>query len=190
LIEFTTAALFLTIVLLSFSCVFESENLSFCGYWQIYGISSIPYLLFVSALLVSVFVTDFEHQIILDEALFIIFLGTFVLTILYSPNVLFSKLLSGLVAALFLLFLHMVTKGKGMGLGDVKLALVGGFILGWPLTLSWMGLSFISGAAIGLGLIFLNKASFGKHIAFGPFLVISFFLTLFFGQLIFNVFGY
>jgi len=35
---------------------------------------------------------------------------------------------------------------------------------------------------VGLFLIAIKKASFGKHIAFGPFLVIAFLITMFWGE--------
>ena len=69
-----------------------------------------------------------------------------------------------------------------MGLGDAKLVLALSPILGWPQIMVWIFLSFIIGAVVGLFLIAIKKASFGKHIAFGPFLVIAFFITLFWGE--------
>jgi leader peptidase (prepilin peptidase)/N-methyltransferase len=69
-----------------------------------------------------------------------------------------------------------------MGLGDVKLALFAGSFLGLTNSLSWIFLSFVIGALVGLLLIFFGKAAFGRQIAFGPFLVICFFLILFWGE--------
>ena len=102
--------------------------------------------------------------------------------ILFAPDKFYEYMLSGFIASLFLLLLNLFTLGRGMGLGDVKLALFGGVFFGWPLTLVWLVLSFIIGATIGIALIIFGKARFGKHIAFGPFLVISFFITLFMGD--------
>ena len=71
-----------------------------------------------------------------------------------------------------------------MGLGDVKLALMGGVIVGWPQVITWMLTSFVLGSVVGLLLIAIKKASFGKQIPFGPFLVIALGIILFWGKTI------
>ena len=81
-----------------------------------------------------------------------------------------------------MLLTNLVTRGRGMGLGDVKLALFLGTVLGPKLTVVWLMISFITGALVGLALIIFGKTSFGKKIAFGPFLVIGFFVTVLVGS--------
>jgi leader peptidase (prepilin peptidase)/N-methyltransferase len=68
-----------------------------------------------------------------------------------------------------------------MGMGDVKLALVLGTILGWPQTILWLFLSFLVGGLFAIILLILKKTSLGKRIAFGPFLVAAFIIVVFFG---------
>lgn len=133
-------------------------------------------------ILVGIFVIDMEHQIIPDELIFI-FLLISLLSILNNTGINFyANILSGLMAALFLLLINFATKGRGMGLGDVKLVLAGGVCLGYPNTITWLFLSFIIGSVIGVILIMVNKAKFGMRIAFGPFLVISFIIVMFWGD--------
>jgi leader peptidase (prepilin peptidase)/N-methyltransferase len=153
--------------------------LGFVGIWYF----SLPSLLFIILpILMAVFVIDLEHKIIPDELV----LGGFILiafSLLMADNSSFLiNLLSGFSAASFLLFLHLITKGRGMGLGDVKLALMIGTFLGWPKTLTWLLTAFLTGAMVGLILIIIKRFSFGKQIAFGPFLVVSVFLTLIWGR--------
>ena len=188
MIESVTAFSFVIIALYSCGCIYQSAGNGICQYFNIFGTHTAPYLFVVSAIFIAVFVTDFEHQIILDELVFLLFILTFFMIILYSPGTVFVRLLSGFIASLFLLLLHLVTRGRGMGLGDVKLALAGGMILGWPLTLVWVGLSFVIGGAIGVLLLLNKRIKFGKQIAFGPFLVLAFFITLIFGENIFMMF--
>ena len=69
-----------------------------------------------------------------------------------------------------------------MGLGDVKYALFAGTFLGWPLSLTWMFLSFLTGASVGVILILAGKTKWGRHIAFGPFLALSFIIAYLFGS--------
>ena len=77
-----------------------------------------------------------------------------------------------------------------MGLGDVKFVILGGLILGWPRTPVWLFLAFASGAAIGLFLILLKKAKFGREIPFGPYLTATLLLTMLYGREIYNAIFY
>lgn len=86
-----------------------------------------------------------------------------------------------LVGALFLI-LAIVTKGKGMGGGDVKLAFVMGLILSFPNIIIALYMAFISGGIIASVLLILKKKRFGQTIPFGPFLALSTMITIFFGD--------
>jgi leader peptidase (prepilin peptidase)/N-methyltransferase len=159
-----------------------------CGWKSMVGVAALPYLLLVVSVLVSIFVIDLENNLIFDSNAFLLFVITAVLLIFSSTDSLYARFLSGFSFAAFLLLIHLLTKGKGMGLGDVKLAIPLGIILGWRGSLVWMFLSFVIGAAVGIVLILLKKAKFGRQIPFGPFLVISFFLALFCGHIYFGDF--
>jgi prepilin signal peptidase PulO-like enzyme (type II secretory pathway) len=142
------------------------------------------YYLLITATMIAIFVTDFESQLIPDVfSLFLVSIA-FVFLILQNNQSVFELIFTGFSASLFLLFLNIITKGKGMGLGDVKLALFGGMFFGFPKVVSWLFLSFVIGAFAGVMLVILEKAHFGKKIAFAPFLVFSFFLTFFWGDAI------
>lgn len=94
--------------------------------------------------------------------------------------------LGGIAVALaiggFFMALIMITKGKGMGGGDVKLGAFMGIVLGFPLGLLALVLSFLLGAIFSLILIFLRKKHFGQVIPFGPFLVTGSLIVLFWGK--------
>lgn len=179
LTEFFTALCFVSFFFFYNSCPGESP---FCSWSKVLGVSALPFFFSVSFFLIAVLVIDFEHQIIPDNLAYYLFTGVFILIILTSNGNLYQILLTSFASGLFFLALNLITKGRGMGLGDAKLALSISLILGWPYSAVWIFLSFIIGAVFGLALIFLGKASFGKKIAFGPFLVLSFFLVLFFGD--------
>jgi leader peptidase (prepilin peptidase)/N-methyltransferase len=94
----------------------------------------------------------------------------------------YEVLFFSFLTSTFFLLLHLVTRGRGMGLGDAKLVLALSPILVWQQIVAWLFLSFAIGAVVGLALISFKKASFGKKIAFGPFLITAFFATLFWGN--------
>ena len=126
--------------------------------------------------MLAVFVIDYERKIIPDELSLTGFTLVFLTGILFMPSF-YSLVASGFIVSILLLLVHLVTSGRGMGLGDVKLALFGGVFLGWPYALIWIFIAFLTGAITGIILILAGRASFGKQIPFGPFLVVSFFIT-------------
>lgn len=79
--------------------------------------------------------------------------------------------LSAIGAALFFLLLIRVTRGRGMGTGDVTLGALIGFLLGWPRVVVALWLAFVTGAMVGILLIAMKKKTLKQTIPFGPFLV-------------------
>jgi len=132
---------------------------------------SLAFYLLVTYALIVIFVSDLKYQIIPDQIIYPAILLTALFLISQYPNILISYLLVGLGTAGFFLLLYLLTRGKGMGLGDVKLALLMGLLLGWPKILIALYFAFLTGAFVGVILILLGKKKFGQHIPFGPFLV-------------------
>jgi len=144
-------------------------------------------LLIIFSLLVAIFVIDLEEKTIPDELVFLGFgLTMFYLFLADSPG-LFVNLAVGFGTALFLLFVHLASRGRGMGLGDVKLAVFGGTLLGWPEAAIWLFVAFLTGAVVGTILVLAKKAAFGKPIAFGPFLVVSLIIVSIWGEKLVNL---
>lgn len=81
--------------------------------------------------------------------------------------------LSALISAGFLLILNLITKGKGMGMGDVKFAIFMGLFLGYPKIIIAFYLAFILGAIYGILLILFRKANKKSQVPFGPFLILG-----------------
>ena len=192
LIESSTAFLFLLTYIVRQNCIvlqgLAFERLAVCFWNELLGFWALPFLLLVGSILIAILVIDIEHQIIPDELVFILLGIVFFAHVLGNNNILIYRyLFSGFAASLSLLFLHFVTLGRGMGLGDVKLVIPMGMVLGWPGVLVWFYISFVGGGLVGLALILAGKAKFGREIAFGPFLIIAFFVTLFWGDLVANI---
>jgi len=148
------------------------------------------FLILIFSLLVVIFVIDLEQKIVPDEVVFAGFGLTVFYLLLISPSTLFTSLAAGFGAALFLLLVHLATRGRGMGLGDVKFAVFAGTFLGWPIVPIWLFTAFLTGAVVGTILVLAKKASFGKQIAFGPFLVISLIIVFIWGEKFINLFFY
>lgn len=138
-------------------------------------------ILLTSSLLV-IFFADLKYGIIPDIILFL--LTAFSIPYLIFSNAdLFNHVLSSVLASGFFLTLYLATKGRGMGLGDVKFAGVLGLILGFPGIILALYLSFLTGSTASIILILWGKKKLrGDTISFGPFMVIGTFLTLFFSK--------
>ncbi len=82
--------------------------------------------------------------------------------------------------------LHLLTRGRGMGFGDVKLAGALGVLLGWPDALLAFLLAFILGSLTAAPLIMLGRKRLKDNLPFGPFLATGVTLVFFFGYHILN----
>lgn len=95
-------------------------------------------------------------------------------------------IITGFAIALFFLALIFVTKGRGMGGGDVKLGAFIGLVSGFPNGLLSLMLSFMTGAVVGIFLMAFGKKKLGQTIPFGPFLALGTLMTIFWGDTILN----
>lgn len=141
----------------------------------LYFFSMSPLYYVLSTILLAMLVIDLEHQIIPDELTWV----CLILALFTVNNSLTSSLFSAFFLSSSLLFLHLITMGRGMGLGDVKLAIPLGLILGLEKGLYWLMASFILGGIVASVLLILNKANLKTKIAFGPFLIVGFWVIIF-----------
>ncbi|MEW9053307.1 MAG: prepilin peptidase [Neobacillus sp.] len=129
--------------------------------------------LVVALTLISMFiiitVSDIHYMIIPDKIL-IWFAGIFLLERIFIPlTPWWDSLLGAVTGFTLLLIIALVSKG-GMGMGDVKLYALLGFVLGFKLVFLSFFFSTLFGAVIG-GLALLFKIVKRKQpIPFGPFI--------------------
>ena len=139
--------------------------------------------LFFSGVLLVIFVYDLKYYLILDEVTLPAWLFAFLANWLLGFSI-FSLLLASLVLAGFFLFQFILSKGKWIGGGDIRLGLVMGAMLGWPMVLVALLLSYITGAAVSLGLLVFKQKSWGDQIPFGTFLTLATVVVLLYGEVI------
>jgi leader peptidase (prepilin peptidase) / N-methyltransferase len=142
----------------------------------------------VVLILLMIFIIDLENQIIPDE---FVFWGIFIVFVyrLFTGADLFPYLASGLIMSAFLILIFLITKGRGMGLGDAKFVVLSGLIVGLKNGFVYMLLAFLTGAIVGIILILARTARLKDKIAFGPFLIIAIPLTLVWGEKFLSLFG-
>ena len=145
------------------------------------GLGLLMYLIIIVCLIFSAFF-DLKHMILPDKSTIVfVVCGLFLLVLSAMDNSLWSpvwqNIITALIASGFLGSLYLITRGKGMGLGDVKFALFMGLFLGWQKTIIAFYVAFIVGAIVGVGLILGKKANRTSLIPFGPFLILGTFVA-------------
>lgn len=165
--------------------LFVNQGSSMYHVLSIKYIWELLYYLFIVSSLIVIFFADLKYGIIPDKIVFPAIAITFFYFIINHSSLIINNLLSALGACLFFLFLFLITKGRGMGFGDVKFAFLMGLILGFPNIIIALYAAFLTGAAVGIILIlWKRKKAFGTAIPFGPFLAIGTLAAVFFGNLV------
>lgn len=139
---------------------------------------------FFIVILAAIFLTDLKEMLIPDRIILPAILIGIITKLIITPSfpAFFWSLITGIAIGGFFLSLIIITRGKGMGGGDVRLGLFLGIMLGFPEGVFALILSFLTGALFSVGLIATGKKSFKQAIPFGPFLVLGGLLMLFWGK--------
>ena len=139
------------------------------------------FALIFAALLIVIGVFDFLHYLILDKIIY----PAFVLAIIYRL-VLHLSLLSGIYGVLvvsgFFGLQFLASRGRWIGLGDVKLGLFLGMVLGFEYSCVMLLLAYLLGALVGVILIASGRKHLGSRLPFGSFLSISAIITMLYGM--------
>ena len=143
----------------------------YCIVFAVYGISveALLYALLASAL-ITLSVIDFRtYEIPVGINIFILALGLIRIATDFTH---WSDYAVGfLLVSGFLYLVHLVTRGRGIGGGDIKLMAVSGLLLGWKQIL----LAFVMGCIIGsvIHIARMKISGQGHMLAFGPYLSIG-----------------
>lgn len=123
------------------------------------------------ALLITLFVIDLRTMLLPDVFIIILSVAV-VLTLLINYQLLVTSywLLGMAIGAGALAFLWLITRGRGIGLGDVKLMLPLGALFGPIDTTILLFLAFLAGGAVGTFLLLTGRANMKTPVPFGPFL--------------------
>ena len=179
LVEFFSGILF-ALLFLKFQNTFFLDTVGFTASFAFYGT--------IFSLLLVIAVYDLKHKIIPDALALILGILSFS-GLFFFANYNFSphfpglwEFLAGPLIALPFALLWLLSRGRWMGLGDAKLAISFGWILGLSVAFSGLLVAFWAGAIIGLLLIAFSKVHGMKsEIPFAPFLVLGILLTFLFG---------
>ena len=152
-----------------------------------FGVSlATPLLLILTWGLIALTMIDFDHMLLPDQiTLPLLWLG-----LLVNINGVFVPLTDAVIGAvagylsLFSIFwlFKLATGKEGMGFGDFKLVAVFGAWMGWQLLPLLILMASIVGAIVGIALMVFNNQSRQQAIPFGPYLAAAGWITLLWGQ--------
>lgn len=137
--------------------------------WQ--SIPVLSFYLIELSFLIAIFFYDLMYKEIPDQlslpAIVIALIGNLFLGLIDIE----SMLIGAFVLAGFFLLQFILSQGKWIGGGDIRLGLLMGLLLGWQQGLLALALAYILGGFISLFLLSQAKIRKNSEIAFGPFLV-------------------
>jgi len=132
--------------------------------------------------LLFVFVYDLKYSEIED----IVLMPAAILILIFSlflGQSFFPMLFSTLIGVIFFGAQYLITKGKGIGLGDLRIGLFMGIVCGnWQYLLVALFFAYVIGALVSLVLMLSKKKKIKSAIPLGPFLVIGTFVAFLFGD--------
>jgi leader peptidase (prepilin peptidase)/N-methyltransferase len=168
---------------------------------------------FYAAVLIALSVIDLRHYLLPDKIIFpamgiallanlgfyglsissgffpkagLNFLGPYADLINGHFNILTSAILGVLVLSAFLFLIYILSRGRAMGLGDVKLAALIGLMLGLASGIAALIIAFIIGAVVSLAIVLVRKKKLKDAVPFGPFLTLGVLSVIFLGETLLN----
>lgn len=183
LVELVTAMLFL----LAFNAQYPIFNVQSIINYQ-YSMNDVVWLFrhwFVICVMVIIFIYDLRWYLILDRISLPAVLVVVLLNV-YLGFDLKNMAISGIIGGSFFLFQFIISRGKWIGGGDIRLGLLMGVILGWPKILLAIMLAYLIGSVIGIALLAAKKKQWGSELPLGVFLTPTTLIAMFWGEKIIN----
>ncbi len=151
-----------------------------------YGLNDINTYILMIIIFASlgIFVSDFLYREI--PLLFLLIIGLFglIFNIITGQFDILGLLIGLTFVSLFFGIPFLITKGKGIGLGDLFLGIVLVLTLGFYKTVFTITLAYIIASIVYLTLLIFKKIDKKYQIPIGSFIIAGFLLILFFGDII------
>ena len=152
-------------------------------YWHFGLNEELGMAIVYACFLIVIFFIDLERQLILNKVVYPGILMAFVFSFLWPDHGVVDSLIGGAVGCAILLVPYLIYP-KGMGFGDVKLALMAGLMTGYPEALVALILAIFAGGLVGIVLLALRLKGRKGAIPFGTFLAVAAMAALLWGETI------
>lgn len=132
--------------------------------------------------LIFIFIYDLKYREILDAATLPLALMVYLISLAMNWLTWDALLLGVIAGGGFFFIQYVVSKGRWIGGGDIRLGILMGAILGWPNVVMAIMLAYIIGSVISLIFIGLKLKTWKDEIPFGTFLTVTTFIVMFWGE--------
>ena len=151
-----------------------------------WGAQETSLFLLLKAAMVATFIVvlfmDMVHFIIPDKSVLLLASLTVILKLSTSQKAFLNPLIFALVLTSFFAIIFLVSKGRWIGFGDIKLIFVIGFLFGYPLGYLAIVVAVWIAFIFSIILLAAGKANMKTEIPFGSFLSASAIFFIIFGN--------
>jgi prepilin signal peptidase PulO-like enzyme (type II secretory pathway) len=134
------------------------------------------------AFLITIFVGDVLYKVIWPDIVWTGLAVGAVYNIFSGEHSIISMIIGFVVGGGFFLAQYLLSKGRWVGGGDVRLGAMMGVWLGWPVVLVAIFFAYILGAVFSLPVLLSGKKKLSSPIAFGAFLAVATFWAMNHGE--------
>ncbi len=135
----------------------------------------------IASALILIFVFDYRASIIPDRLTIPAMIVALVFNVALGIPLL-TLLFGGLLLGSFFAVQFLVSNGRWVGGGDIRMGLLMGFLLGPWLGVVALLLAYMLGAMAGVYLLVTKKRALSSHVPFGTFMALATILTMLWGQ--------
>lgn len=148
-------------------------------YFQFQWDTIVVFVLFM--ILLAITMIDFDTMTIPNGLIIALMIPVLILSCMHNDITWVNRII-GFFCISLPMYLLILAIPDCFGGGDVKLIAVGGFLLGWKLTLLAAFVAVLLGGAYAIVLLTRKKTKKGAHIAFGPYICVGIVISLLHGN--------
>ena len=159
-----------------------ATGLLFALFWHHYRLSpEFAFSLIYASFFVVIFFIDIKHYLVLNKVIYPAIVIALIIAVATQYTDIKVPLLGGLIGGAIPFLIALIVPG-GMGMGDVKLGVFIGIIVGYPQVFLFWVISVILGGFFGIGLLLTKKKGRKESIPFAPFMVTGGIITMIYGS--------
>lgn len=188
IVELITAVLFVVAVICNLKFEIWGNDINLIQITNYKLLITIVRDWFLISVMIIIFIYDLRWYLVLDIITLPACAIVFILNLFLGfssqggfPDWL-NLLISGIIGGSFFLIQFIISRGKWIGGGDIRLGLLMGLALGWPNIISAVFLAYLIGSIVGIGLLMAGKKKWGSKLPLGVFLSVATIIVLFWGE--------
>jgi len=140
------------------------------------------FLVIIFCFLIVIFVYDLRYFLILDEVVVPAIILALIFAIFVRGSQFTDFLWGGIIGGGFFLIQYLISSGKWIGGGDIRLGILMGLLLGVAGVITALFMAYLLGALIAIYLLASKKKKMKSQLPFGTFLTLATFIVALYGE--------